>query len=212
MALLSGTGIVLSEESSIRSLIWYAQHKGCEYGPLTLGELERLIEGFRKHGSVHIWRPGLAHWIPIACELQDRTPPKVLLQNQIVEYERTSRRKASGAATVYLQNDYTRRDERHGLVATVFLLFPGGKREFAGVCVDISARGLRIAVDGGEETVRPGSTWAFEIVPISLSHLGSARVTGRVCWSAGTERGVELMDHSGAEALISELQRLRHAV
>src|SRR5581483_262886 len=139
-------GFNLVEEESIKSPFWYLQYGGSEHGPFKFDELVALLAAKRLKGVVHFWRPGLTHWVRLEIELQDPTSPSILLQNEIANYARAKRRKDNATAYAISLGREPRKHVRHPFVATVFALSENGKRQYIGVCADLSDRGLGVTL------------------------------------------------------------------
>jgi hypothetical protein len=204
ISMLTGKGFRLDEEESINSPVWYLQLNGSEHGPLKFGELIALLSARRLQGALYFWRPGLMSWVPIQALPQDSTPASVLVQNEIANYERNrKRRENSTAYALSMGEAQPRRSARHGFVASVFTLSPEGRRQYLGVCTDLSARGLGIKLEEGQE-VSVGQSLSLEVVPISVSGLKAFRVKGKVRWSTSGLMGLELSNYAAAERALAE--------
>src|SRR6185295_8926148 len=129
------------------SPFWYVQYQGSEHGPFHFNELTKLIGSKKLLGRLHFWRPGLIHWISISIELQELTPPSILIQNAIALYEKIRRRRMLATASANLSSQRVRRDERQGFVGSVFTVSPSGRRKYLGVCFDLSRRGVGIMLE-----------------------------------------------------------------
>ena len=210
ISMLTGKGFCLTEQESINSPFWYLLYNGGEHGPLKFDELVALLSARKLVGRLHFWRPGLVMWIPIDIDAEDRTPPSVLLQNEIANYERCRRRRENATAYAASFGREPRRHQRHGFVATVFGLSSTGRRLYLGVCLDLSARGLSVQSDQ-EGQISTGMGLSLEVVPISLSGLKPFRVTGEVRWSKNGQFGVELSTHAEAERTIAEFTERQRA-
>jgi hypothetical protein len=205
IAMLTGKGFNLTEEESINSPFWYLQYNGTEHGPLQFGELVALLSGKKLQGRVHFWRPGLVTWTPLLVEAHELSPPSVLIQNEIANYERARRRRENASAYAVSLGREPRRHPRVRLVATVFTLSANGRRHYLGTCIDVSARGLAVRLEE-EGDFAVGTGLSLEVVPISVSGLRPFRVQGTVRWSSGEKIGLELTSHAEAEKTVAEFQ------
>src|SRR6185295_2243666 len=131
-AMFTGLGFTLSEEEAIKSAFWYVQYQGGEHGPFKFDELTKLLGAKKLLGRIHIWRPGLVHWITLNIDRQDLTPASILIQNAIALYEKVRRRRAMATASANMSATRVRRDERQGFVASVFSVSPSGRRRYVG--------------------------------------------------------------------------------
>jgi hypothetical protein len=203
--MLTGKGFCLAEEESINSPFWYLQYGGSEHGPFGFDEVVKLLGSKRLKGTVHFWRPGLVTWVELHIDVQDQNHPSVLIQNAIANYERFRRRKENATAYAISLGREPRKHARHGFVASVFSVSESGRRDYIGVCIDLSERGLGVSLHP-DVSCDKGALVSLEIVPISVSGLRSFRTKGTVCWSAEGQIGVELMHYAGAERTIAEFQ------
>jgi hypothetical protein len=172
-----------------------------------------MLTSKKFEGTVHFWRPGLAYWLPIRMDALAGSTPALFLRRELIAYEQRKDRRGTTTFSAKAKAMAQRRFPRQGLVATVFLVSAGGKRDYLGICLDVSARGLGVQLDqvcGFPE----GAHVTIELVPLSLTGLQPFRVQGSVRWSSATEMGLELTDYAQAEQAVAvlDLQRLVEAV
>jgi hypothetical protein len=183
---------------------WYMQYQGVEHGPFGFGEVVTMLSGKKLEGTIHVWREGLAHWLPIRVDMLAGNTPALLLRRELIQYERSQEIRAAATQQASAHATTHRHYARRGLVATVYGLGIGGRRHYLGVLSDFSARGLGIRL---EKTAQwpVGTEFKLEILPLTLTGLQSFRVGGTIRWTSATDMGLVLTDFAQAEQAMALL-------
>src|SRR3954463_1468845 len=108
---------------------WYVQYQGVEYGPFGFREVVAMLASGKLEETIHIWREGLAHWLPIRVDTLKGNTPALLVRRELIQYERNQAQNAGASASALVSSGgATRRQlSRTGLVATVFGVGAAGK-------------------------------------------------------------------------------------
>lgn len=110
---------------------WYLQYDGSEFGPLSLLEIQQIVNSKKLAGPLFAWRPGFAKWLPVK-EVVELT--QLMQETKILATEPREANKRGNARLPFL--------------ATVKFTTPGDiSREnlkFTGISRDISEGGMLI--------------------------------------------------------------------
>jgi hypothetical protein len=187
------------------SSIWYLQYQGAEHGPFSMIELENMLGARKFVDRIHLWRPGLSHWLPVRMDALAGNTPSLFLRNELIAYERDESLRKSATESANAAGVMRRKFARRGLVAIVFAIAPGGRRSYLGVSLDFSERGIGIRLERPSE-FPAGTRLSLEVHPLSLTGLGPFRVAGEVKWSGAHRLGIELTDYAQAERAMALLE------
>jgi hypothetical protein len=180
------------------SSLWFLQFEGTEFGPISINELQTVVQTGKMRGTLYAWSKGMENWHPVSAleELSHlfQGAPQGLAARPPSRFNKvTPDHEGRGAA-------------RSALVATVWRLQGRKEREIIGICADISISGMQVVVDNSQAANDKGSQLELEIVPVGLSGLNAIRVQGKVVWkdSAVHRIGVQFTQVSPKDSLLIE--------
>lgn len=124
-------GQAASSKASPVSQTWYLQYDGSEFGPLSLEEIQQIVNSKKLPGPLFAWRPGFAKWLPVK-DVVELT--KLIQETKLMQSTAQASNKRGKARLPFL--------------ATVKFTTPGDisrdHLKFTGISRDISEGGMLI--------------------------------------------------------------------